>query len=168
MFIAEYKDSDGVGYCQQYGTDVPVFKYITQHYNYVIMDTIASQITSLTIVYSTVYSDADQRKHQSSASLAFVRGIHHGPVTSPHKWPVTRKMSPLDDVIVKQHALLRLYGPCTRVCWRKCASRNWIKFKFKFFNVIPHIPSLSLFTIGRLLDPKPPPQSMLTCYQWDY
>ena len=39
------------------------------------MDAIASQITSLTIVYSTVYSDADQIKHQSSASLAFVREI---------------------------------------------------------------------------------------------
>ena len=47
-----------------------------QNYCDVIMDTVASQITSLTIVYSTVYSDADQRKHQSSASLAFVRGIH--------------------------------------------------------------------------------------------
>ena len=46
------------------------------HYNDVIMGAIASQITSLTIVYSTVYSDADQRKHQSSASLAFVQGIH--------------------------------------------------------------------------------------------
>ena len=48
------------------------------HYNDVIMGTIASQITSLAIVYSTDYSDADQRKHQSSASLAFVRGIHRG------------------------------------------------------------------------------------------
>ena len=46
------------------------------HYIDVIMTTVASQITSLTIVYSIVYSDADQRKHQSSASLAFVRGIH--------------------------------------------------------------------------------------------
>ena len=46
------------------------------HYTDVIMGAIASQITSLTIVYSTVYSDADQRKHQSSASLAFVWGIH--------------------------------------------------------------------------------------------
>ena len=64
------------------------------------MSVIASQITSLTIVYSIVYSDADQRKHQSSASLAFVRGIHRGPVNSPHKWPVTRKMFPFDDVIV--------------------------------------------------------------------
>ena len=48
----------------------------TAHYNDVIMITIASQITSLTVVYSTVYSNADQRKHQSSASLAFVWGIH--------------------------------------------------------------------------------------------
>ena len=46
------------------------------HYNDVIMTTMASQITNLTIVYSTVYSDADQGKHQSSASLAFVWGIH--------------------------------------------------------------------------------------------
>ena len=46
------------------------------HYDDVIMSAIASQIISLTIVYSTVYSDADQRKHQSCASLAFVRGIH--------------------------------------------------------------------------------------------
>ena len=64
------------------------------------MGVIASQITSLGIVYSTVYSDADQRKHQSSASLAFVRGIHRGPVISPHEWPVTRKMFPFDDVIM--------------------------------------------------------------------
>ena len=64
------------------------------------MGTKASQITSRTIVYSTVYSDADQGKHQSSASLAFVQGIHRGPVNSPHKWPVTRKMFPFDDVIM--------------------------------------------------------------------
>ena len=63
------------------------------------MGTVASQITSLTIVYSNVYSGADQRKHQSSASLTFVRGIHRGPVNSPHKGPVTRKMFPCDDVI---------------------------------------------------------------------
>ena len=72
-----------------------------KHYNDVIMGGIASQITSLTIVYSTVYSEADQIKHQSSASLAFVRGIHRGPVNSPHRWPVTRKMFPFDDVIME-------------------------------------------------------------------
>ena len=63
------------------------------------MSVMASQITSL-MVDTTVYSDADQRKHQSSASLAYVRGIHRGPVNSPHKWPVTRKMFPFDDVIM--------------------------------------------------------------------
>ena len=71
------------------------------HYNDVIMGTMASQITGLTIVYSTVYSGADQKKHQSSASLALVRGIHRGPVNSPRKWPVTRKMFPFDDVIMR-------------------------------------------------------------------
>ena len=71
------------------------------HYDNVIMGAMASQITNLTIVYSTVYSGADQRKHQSSASLAFVWGIHWGPVNSPHKWPVTRKMFPFDDVIMQ-------------------------------------------------------------------
>ena len=70
------------------------------HYTDVIMGTMASQITSLTIVYSAVYSGADQRKHQSSVSLPFVRGIHRGPVNSPHKWPVTWKMFPFDDVIM--------------------------------------------------------------------
>ena len=76
------------------------------------MDAITSAITSITIVYSTVYSDADQRKHQSSASLAFVWGIHRGLVNSPHKWPVTRKMFPFDDVIMiqatcfKKHSLI--------------------------------------------------------------
>ena len=70
------------------------------YYNDVIMGTIASLITSLIIVYSTVYSDAVQRNHQSSASLAFVWGIRRGPVNSPHKWPVTRKMFPYDDVIM--------------------------------------------------------------------
>ena len=74
------------------------------HYIDVIMTTMASQITSLTVVYSTVYSDADQRKHQSSASLAIVWGIHRdrspGPVNSQHKGPVTRKMFPFDDVII--------------------------------------------------------------------
>ena len=78
-----------------------------KHSDDVIMGSIAPQITSLTIVYSIIYSDADQRKHQSSASLTFVRGIHRGPVNSPHKWPVTRKMFPFDDVIM---TLPKLHG----------------------------------------------------------
>ena len=65
-----------------------------RRYNDVIINAMASQITSLTIVFSTVYSVTDQRKHQSSASVAFVRGIHRWPLNSPHKGPVTRKMFP--------------------------------------------------------------------------
>ena len=82
------------------------------------MGSMASQITSLTIVYSAVYSGADQRKHQSSASLAFVRGIHRGPVNSPHKWPVTRKMFPFDDVI------MFLFQLCTMLRGGQ-ATRHW-------------------------------------------
>ena len=80
-----------------------VFEYndgLQCHINDVIMGAIASQITRPTIVYWTIYSDADQREHQSSASLAFVRGIHRGPVNSPYKWPVTRKMFPFYNVII--------------------------------------------------------------------
>ena len=72
------------------------------HYNDVIITTMTSQITSLEVIYSTVYSGADQRKHQSSASLAFASGIHRCPANSPHKWPVTRKMWPFDDVIMQR------------------------------------------------------------------
>ena len=75
-------------------------KSVWTHYDDVIMTMLASQITSLTVVYSIVYSGVNQRKHQSSASLAFVREIHRGPVNFPHKWPVTRKMFPFDDVIM--------------------------------------------------------------------
>ena len=60
----------------------------------------ASQITSVSIVSSTVCSGVDHRKHQSSAPLAFVRGIRRWPVNSPHKGPVTRKIFPFDDVII--------------------------------------------------------------------
>ena len=67
------------------------------------MSVMASQITSLMIVYLTIYSGTDQRKHQSSTSLAFVQGIHRPPVNSPHKGPVTQKMFPFDDVIMCLH-----------------------------------------------------------------
>ena len=59
-----------------------------------------SQITSLTSVYSTVYSGADKRKHQSSAWLAFVWGIHRWPANYTHKWPVTQTFFPFDEVIM--------------------------------------------------------------------
>ena len=62
------------------------------------MRAMAYQITSLMILYSTIYSDEDQRKLQSSASLAFVLEIHQWQMNSPHKWPVMQKMFPVDDV----------------------------------------------------------------------
>ena len=79
------------------------------------MSLVASEITSLTIVSVAVYSGTDQGKHQSSASLAFVRGIHGWQVNSPHKWPVTRKMFPFDDIImlmlssIQTHCLLNWF-----------------------------------------------------------
>ena len=69
------------------------------------MSVMASQITVVLIVCSTVSSCPDQRKHQGSASLAFVRGIHQWPGNSPHKGPVTRKIVPFDDVIMSSIAI---------------------------------------------------------------
>ena len=70
------------------------------HYSDVIMSTMASQITGVSIVNTTVCSVGDQRKHQSSASLASLRGIHRWPGNSPHKGPVTQRMFSFDDVII--------------------------------------------------------------------
>ena len=102
------------------------------HYSDVIMGTIASQITSLTIVHSTVYSDADQRKHQSSASLAFVRRIHRWPVNSPQKWPVTRKKFRFDDVIIFHDILFNLFSE--NLCQSSDISRGY--FSVALFNNI--------------------------------
>ena len=127
------------------------------HYNDVIMSAMASQITSITIVYS-VYSGSDQRKHQSSASLAFVRGIHRWPVNSPHKRPVTRKMFLFDDVIMwgyypgvlfcSQWLVLQirhqdsslsndnvfgLHGPTLTNCWLNAQEYTDEKSKYKTF-----------------------------------
>ena len=91
------------------------------------MGAVASQITSLSIVYSTVYLGADQRKHESSVLLAFVWGIRRGPVNSPHKWPVTRKMFPVDVIMknlgrfsqaeVEARAWINAYIPQKMVMW---------------------------------------------------
>ena len=83
--------------------------WVPLHYYDVIMGAIVSQITSLRIVYSIVYSGADQRKRQSSTSLAFVWGIHRWPVNSLHQGPVMQKMFPFDDVIMKKS-------------WQKCVT----------------------------------------------
>ena len=79
------------------------------HYNNVIVSAKASHITSSTIVYSTVYSGADQRKHQSSTQPAILREIYRWPVNSPHKGPVTRKRFLFDKVIMSHFHLRYTY-----------------------------------------------------------
>ena len=122
--------------CWLYSSDDIVSAWRRVHYDDVIMGAMASQITSLPLVYSTVYSDADQRKHQSSASLAFVRGIHRGPVNSPHKWPVTRKMFPFHDIIMdfpgifsvtkkKRESLMITFIWCNKLSGIRVDS-NWV------------------------------------------
>ena len=71
------------------------------HYNDVIISTMASPITSLTDVYSTIHSGTDERKHQSSASLALVRVIHWWPVNS-----LAKKASNMENVSIwwRHHA----------------------------------------------------------------
>ena len=78
------------------------------HYNDVIMSATASQITSLSVVFSNDCFGADQRKHQSSASLAFMRGSYRRPVNSPHKGPVIRKMFPYDGVTYSTELIILL------------------------------------------------------------
>ena len=80
------------------------------------MSTMASQITGILIVYSTICSDAEQRKHRSSASLAFVRTIHWWPVNSPHKGPEMRKMVPF-VIWWRHHVLPHLSGASELTCW---------------------------------------------------
>ena len=119
------------------------------HNNDVIMIAMASQITSVPVVHSIVGSSADQRKQQSPASLAFVRGSPRWLVNSPHKRPVTWKMFPFDDVIMDH---LGVYGsrgltelkPSTRM-FRKVFCLHNTHFRTIL------ICSMSLWVICRLL-----------------
>ena len=112
------------------------------HYSDVIMIMLVSQITSLVIVYSTVYSGTDQRKHQSSASLAFVRGIHQWLVNSSHKGPVTLKMFPFDD------AIMNVYTTWLCSHWILCTGAKLMKI------VEWKLPSMTPFQFCRLLGQK--------------
>ena len=122
-----------------------------RHYDDVIMGAMASYITSLNIVYSTVYSAADQRKHQSSASLAFVRGIHRWLVNSPRKRPVTRKMFPFEDVIRKSK-FENMEEICRSSYWNdsttvvSCAEDFCYHFIRKLY-LIQHIPSNLIYVV---------------------
>ena len=118
-----------------------ILKPDTPHYSDVIIGAMASQMTGVSIGCSTVCSASDQRLHQSSASLAFVRGIHWWPVNSPHKGPVTRNMFLFDGVIMispypgascgyliwvylkknKRHVVLLVWS---MFCFRPCVSTS--------------------------------------------
>ena len=121
---------------------------VVYHYNDVIIFALSSQITSLTIVYLAVIQGADQRKHQRSASLAFVRGIHRWPVNSPHKWPVTQIMFPFDDVTMSWQDIIlgrwsgRLnarFSTRGRKCYFKIDHSNFVVinylYNYWFFNL---------------------------------
>ena len=100
MWIKYWPKGDNAGFHWTHvlGSAILYGPLKSNHYSDVIMSTMASQIIGVWIW--TVYSGADQRNHQSSAWLAFVREIHRWPVDSPHKGPVTRKVFPFDDVII--------------------------------------------------------------------
>ena len=130
-----YKDLDlqkmpDISPCRRSYAAVHPKSYAPEHYGDVIMSAMVSQITSIAILCSAVYSGVDQRKHQSSASLAFVRGIHQSLVNSLHKGPVTRKMIPFDGVIIFYPHPSRLLR------WRQgnlmivhmAVKRHWIKW----------------------------------------
>ena len=96
------------------------------NYSCVIISVMASQITSLAVVHSTAYTGADKRKHQSSTSLAFERGIHRWPVNSSHKGPVTRKMVPFDDVIMSFSPQVRWVTMTTIESLRWMMLETWL------------------------------------------
>ena len=101
------------------------------------MSALASQITSLTIAYSTVYSSADQRKHQTPRPW---------PVNSPHKWPVTWKMFPFDGVIMRSQKHRGVHGHdsnCLFAQRNKCFRHN----NFQAWSEDKHI-ALATFRIN--------------------
>ena len=92
------------------------------HYCDVINSAVASQITDVSIIYLTVCSSVDQRKHQSSALLAFVRGIHRWPVNSPHKGPVMRECFHRTSSWVSPSLALQ--------------SKTWCRYKHSLNNIL--------------------------------
>ena len=94
------------------------YMLLCRHYNDVIMSIMASQITSPTIVYSTVYSGADQRKRQSSASLAFVRGIHRSAQRASNAENVSIWWRHHDFcLLVKYFLIILMHTPVSSYCY---------------------------------------------------
>ena len=120
--------SKRVSHCLGWYPDTLPWSKVTRHYNDVILNAMASQNSGVSIVCSTVGSAGDQRKHQSSASLAFVRGIHRLPVNSPHKRPVMRKISPFDDVIMAYREDTGIAVPVMVARVRRHTNYGWCIF----------------------------------------
>ena len=127
------------------------------------MGAMPSQITSLTIVYSTVYSGADQRKHQSLASLAFVRGIHRWGVNSSHKWIVTRKMFPFDDVIIWRSRAMNS-GASYVVFFLAFVREKWLRDIWSTLDCLRMAVCLSL--LNEFGHQSPYPNHYLLCHIW--
>ena len=95
---------------------------VRSHYNDVIMSVMASQITASRLFTQSFFrAQMKERKLQSTASLAFMRGNHWWPENSPHKRSVTRKMFPIDDVIVIMPEYFQIVTPCSA-----CAMSGYI------------------------------------------
>ena len=125
---------------------------VRNHYNDVIMNSVASQITSLTIVYSTVYWGADQRKHQSSVSLAFVRGIHRLPVNSQQKWPV-----------ICFHLMTSWWHILTPTSWNLACSYLFFSYSTNRSEILHRVPKYhyrGLYKVSKRLD------KWNGCYGW--
>ena len=127
--------------------------YWAPHYSDVIMSAMASQITRVFIAHSTLCSGADQRKHQSSASLVFVKRIHRWPVNFQYKGPVTRNIFPFDDAITER-GNIDIGGECSSMkCevsalpW-KCVLMNKINSHPKEFGREPSSPDRPLLILG--------------------
>ena len=107
------------------GVYVYVYIYIyiyIYHYTDVTMNAMASQITGLSIVYSNICPGADQRKHQTSTPLTFVRGIH--------RFPAQRASNAENVSIWWRHhdiCVCKLSHICCRQCWLIV---NWIVENF--------------------------------------
>ena len=113
------------------------------------MGAMVSQITSLTIIYRTVYSGTNKRKHQRSASLTFVRGIHRWPANSPHKWPVTRKMFPFDDFIMSDEFCEMYFELFNDRCiWTIVSTKLLMRYLILANLGLKHFPHLSSSPLG--------------------
>ena len=117
------------------------------HYSDIIVNLMEFQITIVLFVYSTISSGADQRKHDSSTSLALARGIHWWSVNSPHKGPVMQKMFPFDDVIMYVQGFVYLEFPT--LTWKSNGMINflWIENFYWCFDFVPSTKSMTDNTV---------------------